>query len=85
LQAHGRAPLVGEETFGKGSMQELHRLSDDSTIRVTSGIWVTPGEINLGDRGLIPDLEVINTAGHIGGDNDPVLQAGLSLLVQGQS
>ena len=85
LQAHGRAPLVGEETFGKGSMQELHRLSDDSTIRVTSGIWVTPGEINLGDRGLIPDLEVLNTAGHIGGDNDPVLQAGLGLLLQEQS
>ena len=85
LQAHGRAPLVGEETFGKGSMQELHRLSDDSTIRVTSGIWVTPGEINLGDRGLIPDLEVLNTSDHIGGDNDPVLQAGLGLLVQRQS
>ena len=85
VQAHGRAPLVGEETFGKGSMQELHRLSDDSTIRVTSGIWVTPGEINLGDRGLIPDLEVLNTSDHIGGDNDPVLQAGLGLLVQRQS
>ena len=84
LQAHGRAPLVGEETFGKGSMQELHRLSDDSTIRVTSGIWITPTGINLGDSGLIPDLEVKNVAGHIGGSNDSILQAGLGLL-QNQS
>jgi carboxyl-terminal processing protease len=85
LQTHGRALLVGEETFGKGSMQELHRLSDGSIIRVTSGIWVTPAGINLGDRGLIPDLEVENKDGHIGGSKDPILQAGVGLLLQGDS
>ena len=56
LQAHSRAVLVGEQTFGKGSMQELHRLSDDSTLRVTSGVWITPAGVNLAGTGLILSL-----------------------------
>ena len=82
LQAHSRAVLVGEQTFGKGSMQELHRLSDDSTLRVTSGVWITPAGVNLAGTGLMPDIIVENAAGLIGGVEDPVLRAGLRTVRQ---
>lgn len=80
LQAHGRAQLMGEETFGKGSMQELHRLSDESVMRVTSGIWITPNDVNLNDMGLTPDLPGASSDGPYGGEDDELLQEALSRL-----
>ncbi len=80
LQAHGRAALLGEETYGKGSVQELHRLSDDSLMRVTSGIWITPAGINLGDSGLMPDELIEFEGGDLGSDDDVVLQRALDRL-----
>lgn len=80
LQAHGRAQLMGEETFGKGSMQELHRLSDESVMRVTSGIWITPNDVNLNDMGLAPDLPHASSDGPYGGEDDELLAAALTRL-----
>ncbi len=80
LQAHDRAQLMGEETFGKGSMQELHQLSDESVMRVTSGIWITPDDVNLGDEGLMPDVPMESSDGPFGGEDDEMLQAALALL-----
>jgi len=80
LQAHGRAQLMGEETFGKGSMQELHQLSDESIMRVTSGIWITPNDVNLNDSGLTPDVPHASSDGPYGGEDDELLQEALSRL-----
>ena len=82
LQAHGRATLIGEQTHGKGSVQELHKLSDGSVMRVTTGIWFTPAGVALAGAGsgLTPDLEVAMAAGQIGDDDDPVLAAGLEAV-----
>ena len=80
LQAHGRAALLGEETYGKGSVQELHRLSDESLLRVTSGIWITPSGINLGANGLMPDELIELEGGELGSDDDVVLQRALDRL-----
>ena len=80
LQAHRRAQLMGEETFGKGSMQELHQLSDESIMRVTSGIWITPNDVNLNDSGLTPDLPRASSDGPYGGEDDELLQAALSRI-----
>ena len=81
LQAHGRATLLGERTHGKGSVQELHRLSDGSMMRVTTGIWITPAGVALaGGSSLVPDIPVDGWLGPIGGDDDPVLAAGLDAV-----
>ncbi|MCY4111069.1 MAG: S41 family peptidase, partial [Chloroflexi bacterium] len=80
LQAHGRAQLMGEETFGKGSMQELHQLSDESIMRVTSGIWITPNDVNLNDSGLTPDVPHESSDGPYGGEDDALLQEALRRL-----
>ena len=58
LQAHGRARLLGERTFGKGSVQLLFELSDGSSLHVTNAIWLTPDRKPIGEDGLTPDLPV---------------------------
>ncbi len=80
LAAHGRAVLIGAETYGKGSMQELHTLSNEAVIRVTHGVWLTPDGLNLADGGLEPHVTAANPDEQIGGSGDPVLAAGLRYL-----
>ena len=58
LQDNGRAQLVGEQTFGKGSVQLIHHLSDESSLHVTSAEWFTPGGAALSGQGLTPDRPV---------------------------
>jgi carboxyl-terminal processing protease len=58
LRDNGRAILVGEKTFGKGTVQNVHQLSDQSGLRVTTAQWLTPGEHVIQGQGLEPDLAV---------------------------
>jgi len=58
LQDHGRAPLIGEITFGKGSVQQIYDLSDGSSLHVTSAIWFTPNRHRITGQGLTPDVYV---------------------------
>lgn len=58
LQDHGRAVLVGETTFGKGSVQRIHTLSDKSSLRITVSRWFTPSGKALHETGLEPDIFV---------------------------
>jgi carboxyl-terminal processing protease len=59
LQDHGRAPLVGVTTFGKGSVQTWVPLSDDQgAVRVTIARWLTPLERQIHEVGLDPDYLV---------------------------
>jgi len=59
LQDRGRAKLVGEKTFGKGSMQWLFDLSDGSSVHVTFAKWFTPSRRAIDGVGLVPD-KVVN-------------------------
>lgn len=58
LQAHGRATLVGEQTYGKGSVQLIHELPDQSSLHVTNGQWLTPNRRPIDGYGLQPDVPV---------------------------
>jgi hypothetical protein len=58
LQANGRARLIGLPTFGSGSVQKTHRLSDDTTLKLTFGIWYTPKDRPLEGDPLLPDLPI---------------------------
>ena len=58
LQDRGRAKLVGEKTFGKGSMQWLFDLSDGSSVHVTFARWFTPSRRAIDGVGLVPDKVV---------------------------
>jgi len=58
LKDNGRAPLIGETTFGKGSVQVILELSDGSSLHVTSARWLTPNGKVIDSIGLIPDIIV---------------------------
>lgn len=58
LQDHNRAKLVGEKTFGKGSVQLVYELSDQSSLHVTNAQWFTPNHHQISGHGLTPDLLV---------------------------
>lgn len=58
LQAHKRAVLVGEQSYGKGTVQELKPLKDGSAIKMTVAHWVLPGGQILEGNGLKPDYVV---------------------------
>lgn len=56
LQDHGRALIVGDRTFGKGSIQTLHRFDDGSLLRYTTGRYFSPHDHAIDQRGVRPDL-----------------------------
>ena len=58
LQDHKRAVLIGETTTGKGSVQKVHTLSDNSSLRVTYAHWLTPNGREIDKKGLEPDIVV---------------------------
>lgn len=56
LNEHGVATLVGEDTFGKGSVQELIPVTSNTSIKVTIARWLTPEGKSISDGGLSPDI-----------------------------
>lgn len=58
LQDHGRATLVGQKTFGKGSVQEYLKITEDTGLKVTIARWLTPKGRSISVEGLNPDVEV---------------------------
>ena len=58
LQDHGRAPLMGESTFGKGAVQLIYDLSDGSSLHVTFAVWLTPNRHQIQGHSLTPDIYV---------------------------
>lgn len=83
LQDHKRATIIGETSFGKGTIQELYPLKDGSSIRITVAKWLTPNGKNLGHEGVHPDHEVERTIEQMKEKIDPQLDAAMEFLVSG--
>lgn len=60
LRDNGRAKLVGEKTFGKGSVQEAEDLADGAGLHITVAKWITPSGFWINGTGIKPDIEVKN-------------------------
>lgn len=58
LQDHGRALILGEQTFGKGSVQTIIPLADGSGIKLTTAIYYTPSGRSIQAKGIDPDISV---------------------------
>ncbi len=59
MQDHKRAILVGEKSFGKGSVQEVVPVTDDTILKITIAKWLTPNGNLIAETGLTPDYEII--------------------------
>jgi carboxyl-terminal processing protease len=79
LQDAGRATIVGETSFGKGSVQELEPLSDKSTLRVTVAKWLTPKGRAIDLIGITPDFNIVLTEDDYNKGKDPQLDKALEL------
>ncbi len=80
LQDHKAASLVGEKTYGKGSVQKIIDLSGGAILKVTIAKWYTPADQNINGNGIKPDKEVKLTTADIDADKDPQLDAAKGLL-----
>jgi len=80
LQDYNRATLIGERTFGKGSVQLIYELSDKSRLHVTVAKWFTPNGNVIDGTGLSPDVEILfSEEDHVTG-NDPQLKRAITFL-----
>jgi carboxyl-terminal processing protease len=84
LQDHGRATLIGERTFGKGSVQLAYELSNGAELRVTKARWFTPNDRPIHGEGLEPDIVVEMTEEDLENDRDPQLDRAVEYLLTGQ-
>lgn len=77
IQDRARGKLIGEKTYGKGSVQLLYDLSDGSSVHVTAAKWLTPNRRTIDGVGLMPDEVIARGTG----SDDPQLQRAMQLLV----
>jgi len=62
LQDHGRAAIMGSQTFGKGSVQTVRQLGPDTGLKLTTARYYTPNKRSIQAKGIVPDIMVDETA-----------------------
>ena len=82
LQDNGRATLVGEKSFGKGSVQEVDGLGNGNQLKLTIAEWLTPKDRHINHIGIEPDVKVTLTDDDIKANRDPQLDKALELANQ---
>jgi len=75
LRDHKAATLMGEKSFGKGSVQKLVGLTDGSMLKVTVARWYTPSGLNISEKGITPDTTVERSIDDLSAGRDPQLDA----------
>ncbi|MEK7136135.1 MAG: S41 family peptidase, partial [Patescibacteria group bacterium] len=80
LAEYDIATLVGETTFGKGSVQELVPVTADTSLKVTIARWLTPKGVSISKAGLKPDIEVKMTLEEYTAGKDPQFDKAIEIL-----
>ncbi|MCX6746012.1 MAG: S41 family peptidase [Candidatus Parcubacteria bacterium] len=80
LKDHKLASLVGEKSFGKGSVQSLFPLEDGSSIKLTVALWLTPNQNQIDGQGIEPDVKVELTDEDFNANKDPQLDKAIEIL-----
>jgi carboxyl-terminal processing protease len=80
LKDHGIATVIGAQTFGKGSVQELVELDGGASLKVTIARWLTPNGISISVGGLTPDITISRTGQQRLDEIDPQKDAAIKFL-----
>ena len=62
LKEYKIATIIGEKTFGKGSVQEVVKVDDETSIKITVANWLTPNGATISGSGIEPDISVKKTS-----------------------
>jgi len=81
LKDYEKAEIVGQQTFGKGSVQTLDELSDGSSLKVTVAKWLTPSGLSINEEGIAPDVLVDLNQEDYNADRDPQLAKALDIIL----
>ncbi len=79
LQDYNKATILGEQTYGKGVVQTLMKLSNGTMLKVTTTSWYTPKGTSINGNGITPDVEVERSYDDINHSRDPQLDAAKKL------
>jgi len=82
LQDYGKGTIVGEQTYGKGSVQDYTEFDDGSALKLTVALWYTPKGRSIDKDGIAPDVQVKNSPEDYDNDKDPQLDKALELAGQ---
>lgn len=80
LRDNLKIQLVGEKSFGKGSVQKLESMGSGTALKVTVAKWLTPSGHSIAEQGLEPDVKIGYTAADAEDGLDPQLDKALELL-----
>ncbi|KKR79444.1 MAG: Carboxyl-terminal protease [Candidatus Nomurabacteria bacterium GW2011_GWA2_40_9] len=80
MQDHKKAVLVGEQSYGKGSVQEVVEITEDTILKVTVAKWLTPNGVSISEKGLTPDYKVEYTKKDFEEKKDPQMDKAIELL-----
>ena len=80
LAEHGRATLVGDKTFGKGSVQELVNITSETSLKITIARWLTPNGLSISQDGIEPKFLVKYTPADREAGHDPQLEKAIEIL-----
>lgn len=81
LHDNKKIKLIGEKTFGKGSVQQIEKLKyDDTSLKITVAKWLTPNGRSITDEGIEPDIKVERTEKDIEENKDPQLEKAIEII-----
>ena len=80
MQDYKKAFLIGEKSYGKGSVQEVVKVTPDTILKITVAKWLTPNGNSISEKGLIPDYEILITKKDLEEKIDPQLNKAVELL-----
>ncbi len=82
MQDYGLAKLVGKQSYGKGSVQEVVNVTPDTILKVTVARWLTPKGTSISLKGLTPDYVVDFTQSDVNAKKDPQMDKAIQLLIK---
>lgn len=82
MKDNHRAVIIGEQSFGKGLVQEINKLPYESGINITIQKYLTPNGTDINKKGITPDIEVKLSEEDVKNKNDLQLKKAIEVLTK---